>query len=90
VQAGKAEVRVEVTLAVRGIPQMFLRSATLVSCLHMPEPWQLWDSCQAVPDSRAHTQKPPPNTSLVKTEDVFTGLICWELLAFKSIYLSAV
>lgn len=54
--SGKAEVRVEVTLAVRGIPQMFLQSATLVSCLHMPEPQQLWDSCRTAQDSRTRTQ----------------------------------
>ena len=88
--SGKAEVRVEVMLAVRSIPQMFLQLATLVSCLHMPETQQLWDSCRTMWDSHAHAQKPPPSTSLVKTEDVSTGLICQEVPAFKSAYLSLV
>lgn len=54
---GKAEVRVEVMLAVWGILWMFLQSAMLMSCLHMPETQQLWDSW-TVWDSCAHTQQP--------------------------------
>lgn len=49
---------------------MFLQSAMLVSCLHMPETQQLWDSCWTVWDSCAPTQQPPPSTSLVKTRDI--------------------
>lgn len=58
-----------------------------MSCLHMPETWQLWDSCRTVWDSHARTQKSPAGTSLVRTENVFTDLICWEVLAFISAYL---
>lgn len=80
--SGKAEVRVEVTLAVRGIPQMFLQQAMLVLCLHMPETRQLRDSCWTVWDSCAQAPKPPPSTSSALTKDVFTGLTCWEMIAF--------
>lgn len=80
--SGNAEVRVEVTLAVRGIPQMLLQQAMLMLCLHMPETRQLWDSCWTVWDNCAHAPEPPPSTSLVKAEDVFTGPICWEMIAF--------
>lgn len=67
---------------------MFLQLATLESCLHMLETQQLWDSCWTVWDSCAHTQQPPPSTSLIKTQDVHKVSFAGRCLHLKCLFVS--